>query len=700
MVTSGEPGQALKRRRAGRGHYVLRLARPLGPDDAGRLAGRGLRVLNRAAPDALVVSAGDGALLEGLELETPDAAAKISAAAAETDPAWVVEFHADIDSEEARAVVREAGLDTLEHPDLLERQMLVAGPWERVAALAGWDEVAYIFPAAHDLLLGIRVVACPGAMTDFGPAAQYTSMGRGWTGAGQGIAEIGYFFSNATAKLPRSTVESEMVRALEEWAKHGNLKFSPAGAAPDRRTITVLFARGAHGDGLSFDGPGKVLAHTYYPAPPNPEPLAGDMHLDADENWQVGSGIDLFTVALHEAGHALGLGHSDRPGSVMYPYYRQAGGLTADDIAGIRALYGTRETATGVRLSILDPAAAAVSTGAAAITVSGTAENAGTVAWRSDRGPSGAAQGVERWMVAAVPLSPGVNVISVTASGAAGDQATRSVTVTRQDAALAILQPPSPAVTTSAASVAISGTASNAVAVTWQSDRGPLGTAAGTARWTIAAVPLSAGVNVVSVTAADAAGAKVTRSVTVTRQSAGLAILEPASAAVTTQAASMAISGTAEGAAAVTWRSDRGPSGTAAGMARWTIAAVPLSAGANVITITATDAAGAKAARSLTVTRQEGGGAGALPALRITSPAFTIVSTSLAAITLRGTASSAGGIATVTWSNAAGGSGKAAGTTSWVAADIPLLKGTNNVTVRAYDEAGNSAWRALTVVRR
>ena len=282
----------------------------------------------------------------------------------ETDAAWVVQFHADVGSEEARAVVREAGLDALGHPDLLERQMLVAGPWERVAALAEWDEVAYIFPAAEDLLLGNRLVACPGAMTDFGPAAQYTSMGRGWTGAGQGTVEIGYFFSHPTAKLPRSTIESEMVRALEEWAKHGNLKFTPAAAAPDRRTITVLFARGAHGDGGSFDGPGKVLAHTYYPAPPNPEPIAGDMHLDDDENWQVGAGIDLFTVALHEAGHALGLGHSDRPGSVMYPYYRQAAGLTADDIAGIRALYGGRETAAGVRLSILEPAAAAVSTGA------------------------------------------------------------------------------------------------------------------------------------------------------------------------------------------------------------------------------------------------------------------------------------------------------------------------------------------------
>ncbi len=699
IVTGGEPGRALKRQRPGRGHYVLRLPGALEPGEAERLAERGLRLLNRSSADTVVVSAAGGAILDGLELEAPGAAGKLSAAASETDRAWVVEFHADIDSDEARAVLGDAGLDTLGHPDLLERQALVAGPWERVASLAEWDEVAYIFPAAEDLLLGNRVVACPGAMTDLGPAAQYTTMGRGWPGAGQGAVELGYFFSSPTAKLPRSTVESEMVRALEEWARYGNLKFAPASGASSRRSITMLFARGAHGDGASFDGPGKVLAHTYYPAPPNPEPIAGDMHLDDDENWQAGSGIDLFTVALHEAGHALGLGHSDRPGSVMYPYYRQAAGLTADDIAGIRALYGEPEAAAGVRLSILKPAAPAVSTGAATIAVSGAAANAATVAWRSDRGPSGAAQGVERWTISAVPLSPGVNVIRVTASGAAGAQVTRSVTVTRQEGALSILEPPSASVTTSAATIALSGTATNAVGVTWRSDRGPLGTASGTTRWSIPAVPLSAGVNVIAVTAADAAGANVTRSVTVTRQEgASLSILEPAAAAVSTQAASMAMSGTAANAAAVTWRSDRGPAGTASGTTRWSVAAVPLSTGANVITVTATDAAGAKAARSVTVTRQEGGSA--LPAVRITSPAFTIVSTSLATITLRGTASSAAGIATVTWSNAAGASGKASGAANWVAADIPLFKGTNNVTVRVYDEAGNSAWRAITVVRR
>lgn len=44
-----------------------------------------------------------------------------------------------------------------------------------------------------------------------------------------------------------------------------------------------MFASRNHGDAYPFDGAGKVLAHTFYPAPPNAETLAGDMHLDADE---------------------------------------------------------------------------------------------------------------------------------------------------------------------------------------------------------------------------------------------------------------------------------------------------------------------------------------------------------------------------------------------------------------------------------
>src|SRR5208282_5096489 len=107
-----------------------------------------------------------------------------------------------------------------------------------------------------------------------------------------------------------------------EWTKYSNINWVEGTDPLALQTVNILFASGAHGDAYPFDGPGGVLAHTFYPANPNPEPIAGDMHLNDSETWQIGANTDLFSVTLHELGHALGLGHSDSPSDVMYPYYK------------------------------------------------------------------------------------------------------------------------------------------------------------------------------------------------------------------------------------------------------------------------------------------------------------------------------------------------------------------------------------------
>jgi hypothetical protein len=104
-----------------------------------------------------------------------------------------------------------------------------------------------------------------------------------------------------------------------------------------RADLKISFARRDHGDGSPFDGPGGVLAHAF--APTN-----GRLHFDADDRWVVGrvpNAYDVETLALHEIGHLLGLGHSSVQNAIMWPTFRSGvtKGIGSDDIRGIRALY-------------------------------------------------------------------------------------------------------------------------------------------------------------------------------------------------------------------------------------------------------------------------------------------------------------------------------------------------------------------------
>lgn len=386
---------------------------------------------------------------------------------------FVVEFHPDVDRGDAEMLVTREGLRLIDNPDLRPDHLLVRGSRRQAEEVAAWDEVAYLFPASWELRQGLPTMPCAGALTAAGPVGQYVlTVGDGWDGPGLGRAELSYTFERLTQRLPREQVVGEIGRALAEWGRYIDLRLR---AGPDPRAprnLNFLFTRADHGDGYPFDGPGRHLAHTFYPAPPNPEPIAGDVHLDDDETWRVGVHVDLFTVVLHELGHALGLGHADDPTAVMYPYYRQVSELSALDIASIRLLYAPAEpgsrppvppgpTGPDARpedpppapdpptprpdapeedrappsLVITSPSSSTVGTTQSTIVLRGTArDNVGVVrvTWTSSTSGAGLAEGTSVWVTPPIALLVGLNTITIRAYDAAGNVAWRSIMVTRR----------------------------------------------------------------------------------------------------------------------------------------------------------------------------------------------------------------------------------------------------------------------------
>lgn len=195
-----------------------------------------------------------------------------------------------------------------------------------------------------------------------GGGVAYVIQGNTWAGGAGGPATISYSFAGANyatteggggnivplnlgnTGISAVNWQTQIVLALNAWVGivdgalgAGTLVFNLVADSN-----TAFNAGGATGDirfgGEAMDGAGGVLAHAYYP-PPNGVSAAGDTHFDVGDVWKIGFGggdFDIFQVAAHEIGHALGLAHTAVPNSLMNPFYTEAfAGPQADDIAGI-----------------------------------------------------------------------------------------------------------------------------------------------------------------------------------------------------------------------------------------------------------------------------------------------------------------------------------------------------------------------------
>lgn len=145
-----------------------------------------------------------------------------------------------------------------------------------------------------------------------------------------------YKFTNSVAgkELDQQEAVTEFQKACDLWKAPTGLTFSET--TSNNADILVTWAQ--------LDGSGDVLAQS---GTPDGNDSQITMKFDTAEEWTDNNVLltatNFLSVALHELGHAIGLGHSGNPDAVMYPFstdlFAPKIKLDSDDIAGAEFLY-------------------------------------------------------------------------------------------------------------------------------------------------------------------------------------------------------------------------------------------------------------------------------------------------------------------------------------------------------------------------
>ena len=176
--------------------------------------------------------------------------------------------------------------------------------------------------------------------------SQWTSTSITWSFADYTLSpDVADPFSSAITGVYQSAVQW----ALQQWASVTPLQFNEVADSPnfgqaadirigfgsfDTASTEIIGETNLRLDGLGGLVPDELVRLE----DPSQFPLV--QQADGSEVY-AGTSATLRQVALHEIGHALGMGHATDPNAVMYPVVG-ANNQTLDqtDIAGIQSLYG------------------------------------------------------------------------------------------------------------------------------------------------------------------------------------------------------------------------------------------------------------------------------------------------------------------------------------------------------------------------
>jgi len=139
---------------------------------------------------------------------------------------------------------------------------------------------------------------------------------------------------------PTEVWQAEIERAMQTWADAADITIT---RVDDDGSPQGTFGS-AQGDSRFGDlrfGANRMHALGSGAYPQSSGTVGGDITLTTSSTFHIGSAPDLYTISLHNIGHALGMLHSIFSGSAMTSNgFTVLDGLHPDDIAGIQAIYG------------------------------------------------------------------------------------------------------------------------------------------------------------------------------------------------------------------------------------------------------------------------------------------------------------------------------------------------------------------------
>jgi len=154
-------------------------------------------------------------------------------------------------------------------------------------------------------------------------------------GAKWGSPELGTAGGIVTWAVDNSISQVELQSinaAFAEWSEVANIQFQQVSSTADS---DIDFSNSA------LDGAGNVLGVTGF-SYSGGQLQSADIQFDSGDNL---SGSEFNLVAIHEIGHAIGLGHfNDDPAVMNSTANFDLTGLAQSDIDGVLALYGASPT--------------------------------------------------------------------------------------------------------------------------------------------------------------------------------------------------------------------------------------------------------------------------------------------------------------------------------------------------------------------